>query len=94
MSSKKTNDTESNSASKSFDVRKRYVRITGIRNNKIIEFDFAIGEPEMYVELALPFEAYQEFCANNDVINMTAEESAKVDFDRLKWRYGKPGITS
>jgi phenol hydroxylase P0 protein len=75
-----------------FDIKKRYVRITGIRNNKIIEFDFAIGEPEMYVELALPFEAYQEFCANNDVINLTAEEAAAVDYDRMKWRYGKPGI--
>jgi phenol hydroxylase P0 protein len=83
-----------NSSSKAdlFDVNKCYVRITGIRNNKIIEFDFAIGEPEMYVELALPFEAYQEFCANNDVINMTAEEAAAVDYDRMKWRYGKPGI--
>jgi phenol hydroxylase P0 protein len=75
-----------------FDNKKRYVRITGIRNNKIIEFDFAIGEPEMYVELALPFEAYQKFCANNGVLNMTAEESAAVDYDRIKWRYGKPGI--
>ncbi len=85
-------ESEDKNNSNKFDVNKRYVRITGIRHNKIIEFDFAIGEPEIYVELALPFEAYQEFCANNNIINMTSEEAAQVDFDKLKWRYGKPGI--
>jgi len=87
---------ENNSSDKysrdKFDVNKRYVRITGIKKNNLIEFDFAIGEPEIYVELVLPFMAYQEFCANNNVINMTAEEAASVDYDRLKWRYGQPGI--
>jgi len=94
MCSSITKDTSNHSIDESFDVKKCFVRITGVRNNKIIEFDFAIGEPEMYVELALPFEAYQEFCANNNVINMSIEESAAVDYDKMKWRYGKPGISS
>jgi len=75
-----------------FDIDKRYVRITGVRDNRLIEFDFAIGEPEMYIELILPFPAFEEFCAHNKVCHMTAEESAQVDYDRMKWRYGKPGI--
>ena len=75
-----------------FDIDKRYVRITGVKNNRLIEFDFAIGEPEMYIELMLPFHAFVDFCAHNKVCHMTAEESAQVDYDRMKWRYGKPGI--
>lgn len=75
-----------------FDPERHYVRITGIRNNNLIEFDFAIGEPEIYVELILPFQAFQEFCANNDVHYLTSEQAAAVDFDRMKWRYGKPGV--
>lgn len=75
-----------------FDISKCYVRITGVRNNELIEFDFAIGEPEMYVELVLPFPAFQQFCANNKVISMTTEEAAIVDHDRMKWRYGQPGV--
>ncbi len=86
------NPNEKHELEECFDIKKRYVRITGIRHNKIIEFDFSIGEPEMYVELALPFNAYQEFCANNNVINMTSEQAAVVDYDKLKWRYGQPGI--
>ena len=75
-----------------FNPDNRYVRITGIRNNHLIEFDFAIGEPEMYIELVLPFEAFQTFCAHNKVQHLTPEEAERVDFDRLKWRYGEPGV--
>jgi len=67
------------------------VRITGIRNNNLIEFDFSIGEPEMYVELVLPFAAFQTFCAHNQVQYLTPEQAAAVDYDRMKWRYGTPG---
>ena len=73
------------------DFHRRYVRITGIRDNKFIEFDFSIGRPELFVELILPFEAFEAFCARNHVQHLSAEEAARVDFDRLKWRYGRPG---
>jgi phenol hydroxylase P0 protein len=77
---------------KVFDPEKKYVRITGTREHGLIEFDFAIGEPEIYIELILPFAAFEEFCSHNNVSHLTAEEAARVDYDRLKWRYGKPGI--
>ncbi len=75
-----------------FNPENKYVRITGIRNNSLIEFDFSIGEPEMYIELVLPFEAFQTFCAHNKVRHLSPEEAERVDFDRLKWRYGEPGV--
>ena len=76
---------------RNFDPDAKYVRITGVRGD-LIEFDFAIGDPTIYVELMLPHDAFQEFCARNNVRHLTAEEAALVDFDRAKWRYGKPGI--
>jgi phenol hydroxylase P0 protein len=81
-----------NTGKREFDVEARYVRITGVRNNRLIEFDFSIGEPELFVELVLPFEAFWKFCAMNNVRHLTPEEAAAVDFDKLKWRHGMSGI--
>ncbi len=75
-----------------FDPTKKWVRITGVQRNQLIEFDFSVGEPELYIELVLPFRAFQEFCANNQVRHLSAEQAAAVDYDRLKWRSGTPGI--
>ncbi len=75
------------------DTDKRFVRITGIRNNQFIEFDFSIGEPGIYVELILPFDDFQKFCSKNKIVHLTTDQAAEVDYDRLKWRFGQPGIT-
>ena len=84
-------DRSKGQARSGFDPNAKYVRITGVRGD-LIEFDFAIGDPTIYVELMLPYDAFQEFCARNNVRHLTAEEAALVDYDRAKWRYGKPGI--
>ncbi len=49
------------------DTMRRYVRLIGERGNGFIEFEFAIGEPELFVELILSREAFQEFCETNQV---------------------------
>lgn len=72
-------------------VFRQYVHITGLRLNKFIEFDFAIGDPMLYVELILPIDQFQEFCSKNNVIFLNAEQVKAVDYDRQKWRYGLPG---
>jgi len=69
-----------------------FVRVTGIRHDQFVEFDFAIGEPTMFIELVLPFEQYKHFCKKNNVVNLTPDQEAEVDFDKMKWRYGEPGI--
>ncbi len=51
-----------------FDTTKRYVRICKERPDGFIEFEFAIGEPELYVELLLSTKAFEEFCTKNNVI--------------------------
>ncbi len=71
-----------------FDELKRYVRVRGTVHDDFVEFDFAIGEPSLYVELVLPKAAFEAFCRHNNVIEMTDEQAAAVDADMNKWRYG------
>lgn len=49
------------------DTRQRWVRVTGERGNGFVEFDFAIGEPDLCVEMILGREAFDEFCVANRV---------------------------
>lgn len=52
----------------SFDTVRRFVRVCRERADGFIEFEFAIGEPQLCVELMLPAAAFREFCAANQVI--------------------------
>lgn len=74
-----------------FDVANRYVRFRELRADGYVLFDFAIGEPDLSVELVLPLPAYQAFCRSNHVTYLTREEIAALDYERLKWRFGAPG---
>ncbi|WP_020394567.1 phenol hydroxylase subunit [Thiolinea disciformis] len=76
------------------DISKRYVRVTGVRNQRFVEFDFSIGDPSLFVELVLPFEQFRQFCQRQQVQELTPEQQAQVDYDRLKWRYGQPGVSA
>ena len=67
---------------------KCYVRRTGINRHGMIEFDFSIGDPSLYVEMILPEQAFAEFCENNNVQFLTEEQAAAIDADREKWRSG------
>jgi len=71
----------------------RYVRIRNVVDDKFIEFDFAIGDPSLYVELVLPKAAFEAFCRHNQVVMMTEEQARQVDADMEKWRYGEETST-
>lgn len=45
------------------DVARCFVRVNGRRPEGFIEFEFAIGEPDLFVELVLNQAAFDEFCA-------------------------------
>lgn len=53
----------------------KYVRVTRRCHNGMVEFDFAIGEPELFAELVLPQSAFEEFCRSNAVIDMADHPS-------------------
>jgi phenol hydroxylase P0 protein len=75
--------------STAFDRMPRYVRVRSAQAAMFVEFDFAIGTPDLYVELVLPRPAFEQFCVTNQVQHMDAQMSEAVDKDMQKWRYGE-----
>lgn len=80
---------ESDLPEKKFSEFTRYVRVRRVVNDQFIEFDFAIEDPSLYVEMILPKPAFAAFCQHNKVVMMTDEQAAEVDADMEKWRYGE-----
>ncbi len=72
----------------------KYVRVRSKPDARFVEFDFAIGEPSLFVELIMPPAVFKEFCFNNAVIHMNEEQMASVDADLEKWRYGEDTMMS
>jgi len=67
------------------DTRRKFVRVTGQRGDKFIEFDFAIGEPELFVEMILTPDAFAEFCEANQVEQMPAVTAQGEDTEDEQW---------
>ncbi len=82
----KTND---QAAQSDFDNLVKFVRVRSQANARFVEFDFAIGDPKLFIELVLPQRAFEAFCTTNQVVHMTEEEGQIVDAEFDKWRYGE-----
>ena len=54
------------------DTTLRFVRVLEQRPDGLIAFEFAIGWPELAVELLLPAPAFDAFCAANQVQRLDA----------------------
>jgi phenol hydroxylase P0 protein len=63
-----------------FDANRKYVRVCEQRANGLVEFEFAIGEPTLCVELMLPTSAFHEFCLANNVILLEARAAGSGDW--------------
>lgn len=63
------------------DPTRRYVRVRGERRG-LVEFDFAIGEPGLFVELMLAPEAFAEFCRSQRAI-VLGDDTAEAQDWRL-----------
>lgn len=75
-----------------FDVTQKFVRIRHLGDDGYVEFDFAIGDPRLSVELVMSKRDFQAFCAANNTRYLSTEEGEQIDRDDLKWRFGTPGI--
>lgn len=68
----------------------RFVRVTNERRNGFVEFEFAIGEPDLFVEMILAKADFEEFCAINRVrLLPPGKPEVAVDDDAEKafgWR--------
>jgi len=49
------------------DKTRRFVRVIEKRSDGLVAFEFAIGWPDLCVELLLPASAFTEFCATHRV---------------------------
>jgi phenol/toluene 2-monooxygenase (NADH) P0/A0 len=68
------------------DTSRRFVRLRGERANGLIEFDFAIGEPEVFVELILDRAAFKEFCTTQQVHMLPAHAADVATPSDWDWR--------
>lgn len=67
-----------------------YVRLLGTRRDTFVEFEFAIDDPELSVELVMPFEEFMQFCRRYDVEFLEPEPKAAAAFEKLCWKNGSP----
>lgn len=51
----------------SFDPNRKFVRVTGIHARGFVEFQFSIGEPQLFVEMLLPRAEFEQFCRDQQV---------------------------
>lgn len=75
---------------KIFDTTRKFVRVLEARQDGLIEFEFAIGEPELFVELIMPASAFAEFCAVNQVqvldqMRPLKNAGAEAEDEALAW---------
>lgn len=77
-----------------FEQLSKYVRVRSEADARFVEFDFAIGDPALFVELVMPPAAFEAFCKTNDVVEMSQEQMRKVDAEMIKWRYGEDTLMS
>ena len=67
----------------------RYVRVTSRDRPGLVEFNFSIDDPTLYLEMILPVRAFEDFCQSNQVRFLTDEQAEAVAKQQEKWRYGE-----
>ncbi|MBC7858800.1 MAG: phenol hydroxylase [Burkholderiaceae bacterium] len=77
-----------------FDTNRKFVRLIEVRGNGMVEFEFAIGEPELFVELMLPRAAFQDFCRDNQVTMLAGAAPAGDTQWDWRLRQARDGVAS
>lgn len=68
------------------DLNQKFVRLIERRPDGFVEFEFAIGDPDLFAEMLLPSDAYTAFCQANDVIQLgPREESTGEESSDWNW---------
>jgi phenol hydroxylase P0 protein len=55
-----------------FNPQHRFVKVTSINAHGFVEFEFAVGSPEICVDLMLPSAAFEEFCLTQKAVRLDA----------------------
>ncbi len=71
----------------SFDVNERFVRVRELRPDGFIEFEFAIGDPELFAEMILDVNDFDAFCSLHKVIFLAeGGHDLASEEDEFHWR--------
>ena len=70
-----------NDSEPAVDLNRKFVRLIERRADGFVEFEFAIGDPELFAEMLLPSEAYESFCQSNHVIFLEPRDEAVNEGD-------------
>jgi phenol hydroxylase P0 protein len=73
------------SATTAFNTDNKFVRIIARHSNGLVEFEFAVGEPELFVELLMEQIAFDEFCAMHGVVPTEGRLPAKPGSADQEW---------
>ncbi len=72
----------------SFDPSARWVRIVDDRADGMVEFEFAVGEPGLYVEMVMPRAQFEDFCTQQRVVpSHHTGSQAGPDSDDHPWEW-------
>lgn len=66
-----------------FDITRKFVRAMHTLPNGMIEFEFAVGDPDLTAELVMPKAAFDEFCKANQVEVLTVDKPQPSDTDAV-----------
>lgn len=50
-----------------------FVRVTGIRGGRFVEFVYGLGDGDLAVELIMPFAAFDEFCIRQRAVVLPSD---------------------
>ena len=70
----------------------KFVRVTGVRSGRYVEFEFSVNDADLTVELILPFAAFEEFCALQEAVRLQPAEEIAGEYEKLAWRARQPGL--
>ncbi len=71
---------------------RKFVRVTGVRSGRYVEFEFSVNDADLTVELILPFSAFEEFCALQEATRLPPEGEVADELEKLAWRSRQPGL--
>jgi phenol hydroxylase P0 protein len=71
---------------------RKFVRVTGTRLDKYVEFEFSVNDADLTVELILPFAAFDEFCRLQNATVLSPQPAAATQLEQLAWRSRQPGL--
>jgi phenol hydroxylase P0 protein len=65
------------------------IKVLRTRRNLFVEFEFQWGDPDLAVELVLPYPAFREFCTEHQSRILPADAETEADYIALQERFAK-----